>query len=140
MRAGAKLSDADKEKLKAMNAELATLATLQAERPQGDQRLGGARGRPRRARRPERGQIAAAADAAKAAGHEGKFLCACTNTTGQPPLSSLENRALREKVMKASLARGSHGGEFDNRATRARIAKLRAERAALARLPEPCGL
>ena len=37
--------------------------------------------------------------------------------------------------MKASLARGSRGGEFDNRATASRIAKLRAERAALLGYP-----
>jgi peptidyl-dipeptidase Dcp len=37
--------------------------------------------------------------------------------------------------MQASLARGSRGGEFDNRETAARIARLRAERAALLGYP-----
>ena len=37
--------------------------------------------------------------------------------------------------MKASLARGSHGGEFDNRAIVAPIARLRAERAQLLGYP-----
>jgi peptidyl-dipeptidase Dcp len=37
--------------------------------------------------------------------------------------------------MKASLARGSRGGEFDNREAVARIARLRAERAALLGYP-----
>ncbi len=132
VRAGATLSDADKEKLKALNAELATLGAtfnqnvlkeVDASAVLVDSLaelagLGDA-------------QVAAAADAAKAAGHAGKFLLRLTNTTGQPPLASLENRALRERVMKASLARGSHGGEFDNRATAALIAKKRAERARL---------
>ena len=75
--------------------------------------------------------IAAAASAAKAAGHEGKYLLRLTNTTGQPAYTALENHALREKIMAASQARGSHGGEFDNRVVAARTAQARAERAQL---------
>src|SRR3546814_20679719 len=58
-------------------------------------------------------------------------MLAMMNTSGQPALASLENRALRERIMETSLNRGSHGGAFDNRAVIARIAKLRAERANL---------
>jgi peptidyl-dipeptidase Dcp len=47
----------------------------------------------------------------------------------------LTNRATREKLLAASLARGSHGGEFDNRESCCKIAKLRAERAALLGYP-----
>ena len=75
--------------------------------------------------------ITAAAEAAKAKKLDGKYLLALQNTSGQPPLASLENRALREKLMHASLDRGSHGGEFDNREVVAKLAKLRAERAQL---------
>src|SRR3546814_700946 len=57
------------------------------------------------------------------------------NTSGQPALASLENRVLRERIMETSLNRGSHCGEFDNRAVIARIAKLRAERANLLGYP-----
>ena len=53
------------------------------------------------------------------------------NTSGQPPLASLQDRALRERIMQASLNRASKGGEFDNRAVVASMVKLRAERAAL---------
>jgi Zn-dependent oligopeptidase len=60
--------------------------------------------------------IAAAAAAAKKDGHEGKYLVRLVNTTGQAPLSQLTNRALRERIFAASLARGSRGGDFDNRA------------------------
>jgi peptidyl-dipeptidase Dcp len=132
VRAGARLPEADKEKLKALNAELATLGAtfsqnvlkeVAASPVLVDTRaeLAGL----------TEAQIVAAADAAKAAGSEGKFLVRLTNTSGQPPLASLENRGLRERVMKASLARGSRGGEFDNRETVALIAKRRAERAVL---------
>ena len=132
VRAGAKLSDTDKTKLKALNSELATLTTkfsqnvlkeVSASSVLVDTRaeLAGLTD----------AQIAAAAAAAKAANHEGKFLIRLKNTSGQPPLDALTNRALRQKIMEASLARGSHGGEFDTREVVARIARLRAERAAL---------
>ncbi len=75
-------------------------------------------------------QIEAAAKAAKARGHEGKFLLAITNTTRQPILTSLHNRALRQRVWEASAQRNQQG-ETDNRPLVARLAKLRAERAHL---------
>ena len=60
-------------------------------------------------------KIEAAAEAAKAKDMDGKYLIALLNTSQQPPLADLEDRALRQRIMEASLARGSHGGEFDNR-------------------------
>ncbi|MBI5383001.1 MAG: M3 family metallopeptidase [Opitutae bacterium] len=132
VRAGAKLGEADKTKLKALNAELATLETsfsqlvlkevnASAVLVETRAELAGL----------SAGQITAAAELAKARGHEGKFLLRLQNTTGQPPLAALENRALRERVQQASLARGSRGGEFDTRALVSRLARFRAERAAL---------
>jgi peptidyl-dipeptidase Dcp len=132
VRAGAKLSDADKTKLKALNAELATLQTkfeqnvLKEKNASSivvDNRsdLGGL----------SENQIAAAAAAAKEEHKDGKFVIRLQNTTGQPVLGSMENRPLRERIMEASLSRNSKGGEFDNRATIIRIAQLRAERAKL---------
>jgi peptidyl-dipeptidase Dcp len=76
-------------------------------------------------------EIAAASAAAKAEKKEGKFVIQLQNTTGQPALTSLKNRALRERIMQTSLARNSHGGEFDTRQVVTRTAKLRAERAKL---------
>ena len=136
VRGGAKLADADKAKLKALNAELAKLSTqfsqnvlkeINASAVLVDTRaeLAGL----------SDAAIAAAAKAATAAGHEGKYLVKLTNTTGQPPLAALQNRAVRERVMAASLARGSRGGDFDNRAIVASLARLRAERAALLGYP-----
>ena len=75
------------------------------------------------------------ADAAKAKGQEGKYRIALLNTTGQPLLVQLQNRALRERIMKASLARGSRGNQWDNREIVSRVAKLRAERAAIMGYP-----
>ena len=56
-------------------------------------------------------QIAAAAEAAKARGLDGKYVITLLNTTGQPPLTNLANRALRQKIYEASTTRGSRGGE-----------------------------
>ena len=132
VRAGANLSEADKTKLKAMNAELATLATTFSQNVLKEVNASGVLvddvakldGLPAEA-------ITAAAEAAKAAGKEGQYLIALQNTSGQPPLASLTNRELRKKIMAASLERGARGNEFDNREIVARVAKLRAERAAL---------
>ncbi len=46
-------------------------------------------------------------------------------------LGSLQNRALRERIMQASLSRNSKGGPFDTREIIIRTAQLRAERAKL---------
>jgi peptidyl-dipeptidase Dcp len=132
VRAGAKLSEPDKTKLKAINAELAKLQTDFEQNVLKEKnassivvdKKGDLAGM-------SDNEIAAAAKAAKDDGKEGKFVIRLLNTTGQPSLTSLQNRALREKIMQVSLARNSHGGEFDNKEVVSRTAKLRAERATL---------
>src|SRR3954447_19641453 len=136
VRAGAKLSDADKTKLKAMNGELATLQTTFEQNVLKEknassivvdsrEELDGL----------SDNAIAAAASAAKEDKKDGKFVIRLMNTTSQPSLASLKNRALRQRIMETSLARNSHGGEFDNREVASRIAKLRGERAVLLGYP-----
>ena len=136
VRSGAKLGDTEKPQLRTINTELATLTTrfsqnvlkeINASTVIVDRRedLAGL----------SDAAINAAAASAKAAGLDGKFAIALTNTTAQPPLSSIENRTLRERVMAASLVRGSRGSEFDNRAAVVDIARLRGERAALLGYP-----
>lgn len=78
--------------------------------------------------------IAAAADAAKAKGKEGQWLIEIVNTTTQPVLSSLKNRALRERIFKASTGRNV-SGDADNRPVVARLAQLRAQKAKLLGFP-----
>jgi peptidyl-dipeptidase Dcp len=136
VRAGALLPEGDKSVLKALNAELATLSAqfgtnllkesnASAVLVDTREELAGL----------DENTIAAAAAAAKAAGHAGRYLVTLTNTSGQPALAELSHRPTREKIMAASLARGGRGGEFDTRALAARMAKLRAERAALLGYP-----
>ncbi|AVR94388.1 M3 family metallopeptidase [Pseudoduganella armeniaca] len=132
VRAGAKLSAADKAKLKGYNAKLAELQTTFAQNVLKEanasalivdtrEELAGM----------SDAAIAKAADEAKARGLDGKFAIPVVNTTTQAPLAVLTNRATRERLLAASMARGSRGGEFDNRELVLQLAKLRAERAAL---------
>jgi peptidyl-dipeptidase Dcp len=135
VRAGARLSDADKATLKKFNEELSSLSTrfrqnvLAATKDgavvvEDVKQLDGLS--------PE--QIGAAAEAAKARGMEGKWLITLQNTTIQPPLAQMTDRALRERVFRASVARGT-AGKYDNTGVVARIAELRAKKAALLGYP-----
>src|SRR5580765_3522553 len=132
VRAGAKLSDSEKTKLKKINTELATLQTdfeqnVLKERNASSvvvdkkEELVGLTD----------DQMKGVINAANAEKKEGKFVIPLQNTTGQPLLGSLQDRHLRERIMQASLARNSKGGEFDTRRIVLRIAQLRAEKAKL---------
>jgi len=136
VRAGANLTPAQQERVKAINAELATLTTkfgqdVLAERNDSaivvDSRddLAGM----------SDDQVNAAAEAAKAKGLDGKFLIPLVNTTGQPAEAQLDNRALREKIYRASIARGSRGNQWDTREEVSKVTKLRAERAQIMGYP-----
>jgi peptidyl-dipeptidase Dcp len=132
VRAGAKLSDPDKEKLKKINAELATLQTdfeqnVLKERNASSvvvdkkEELAGLTD----------DQMKSVINAAKTEHKDGKFVVQLQNTTGQPLLGSLQNRPLRERIMQTSLARNSKGGQFDTRNIVLRTVQLRAEKAKL---------
>jgi peptidyl-dipeptidase Dcp len=136
VRAGAQLSDADKARLKAMNGELAALSTQFAQNVLHEANASAlvVDTRAELAGMSDK-QIDAAAAEAKKRGLDGKFVIPVVNTTQQAGLSVLTNRATREKLLAASLARGSRGGEFDNREVVLKLAKLRAERAVLLGYP-----
>jgi peptidyl-dipeptidase Dcp len=132
VRSGANLNVADKGKLKALNSELASLQTTFMDNVLAEvnskaivvsslEELKGL----------SDAQIAAAGEAAKARDLEGKYVLPLLNTSGQPSLAALQNRKLRERIHKASLSRGSNGGDYDNREILARVAKIRAQRAQL---------
>ncbi|MEN9487218.1 MAG: hypothetical protein RIR56_906 [Bacteroidota bacterium] len=130
--AGANLTDAQKDQMKAINAELATLSTkftskLLEARKKGAvlindvKELDGL----------SADEIAAAATDAKNAGQEGKYLLTLLNTTQQPLLQNLKNRATREKLFKASWYRAEKGDENDTRAILEKTAKLKMDKAHL---------
>ncbi|HEY0490779.1 MAG TPA: M3 family metallopeptidase [Telluria sp.] len=136
VRAGARLSAADKEKLKSLNGQI---AVLQTNFTQNVLKETNASALVVDTRAELAGMsdaaIETAAAAAKERGLAGKYVIALINTTGQAPLAVLTNRATRERLQAASMARGSRGGEFDNRDEVVQLAKLRAERAALLGYP-----
>ena len=76
-------------------------------------------------------ELQLAAANAKAAGHDGKWLLSLQNTTQQPALQLLSNRATRQKLFEASYTRAEKGDTNDTRAGITRIAELRALKAAL---------
>src|SRR5438309_9869516 len=132
VRAGAKLSDSDKEKLKKINVELATLQTQFEQNVLKEKNASSiVVDRKEDLAGLSDNQMASVTAAAKAEHKEGKFVIQMQNTTGQPLLGSLQNRQLRERIMQTSLARNSKGGEFDTRQVVIRTAQLRAERAKL---------
>lgn len=136
VRAGAQLSETQKEQLRALNAELSKLDTQFEQNLLKDTNASAVTvdTRAELDGLPD-AEIEAAAAAAKARGLDGKYVITLQNTTGQPPLTNLENRALRERIFKASIMRGNNGNEFDNKAVVARIVELRAQRAALLGYP-----
>ena len=137
VRAGAQLPAAEQERLREINAELAGLETTFSQNVLSEVNASAVAVETREALAGlTENEIAAAAAAAADRDLDGQFLIALRNTSGQPPLAALENRDLRRRVMEASLARGSQGGEFDNRTVVSRIARLRAERAALLGYPD----
>ena len=128
--AGANLSAADKEKLKQVNQEMASLSTQYSNKLLEARKEGGIIiDNVKELDGLSADEIAAAASDAKTAGKEGKYLLSLQNTTQQPVLQNLTNRATREKVFKASWMRAEKGGNSDTRETIEKLAKLRLKKA-----------
>jgi peptidyl-dipeptidase Dcp len=133
--AGANLSDADKTRLRAMNEEISTLendfktkllaATQEAAYVATEQgKLAGL----------SEAQLATAAVAAKQRKQAG-WVLTLQNTTQQPYLADLTDRATREAVFQDSWNRAERGGPNDTRATVIRLAAVRADKAKLLGFP-----
>jgi peptidyl-dipeptidase Dcp len=130
--AGAKLSDTDKTKLKKLNEEEASLRAkfsnmLMAANKAGTLVIND----PKELAGLSQGEIDAAAGDAKANTTKGKWVIPLQNTTQQPALQSLSNRATREKLFNASWNRTEKSDTNDTRSTIVRIAKIRADKAKL---------
>ncbi|WP_067865530.1 M3 family metallopeptidase [Nocardia shimofusensis] len=166
VRAGARLDAAGQQRLRELNAELATAATQFGQNllaatnaatvvVTAEQELAGL----------EPGAIAAAAENARSLGREGAWALRLQNVSNQPVLAELADRELRRRVLETSLKRGfeqsdesrpasdeignstDHGdadtadatdraADAVNAALAARIAALRAERASLLGYPD----
>ncbi|MEO1729804.1 MAG: M3 family metallopeptidase [Pseudomonadota bacterium] len=135
--AGALLTEEQREKVKAINTELSTVTTefsQLARAAMSDQPLI-IETREELAGMSD-ADIKAAADFAEEKGYPGKFAIALQNTTQQPLLPSLENRATREKLFTLSHDRANGTTDVDTRELIAQIALLRAEKAALFGQPD----
>ena len=132
VRSGANLKDADKEKLKKINADLSVLSTqygqnLLAETNafemliDKEEDLAGL---------PKELKAAAAAEA-KAKGHDGKWLFTLQNPSVMPFLQYADNRELRKKIWDAYQLRGNNDNEGDTKEILVKIANLRQQKAKL---------
>ena len=133
--AGANLSSADKEKLKKINEEDSTLenafqtkllAAAKAGAYSTDDAgtLAGLSAE----------RLASAAQASEGRKQKG-WLLPLQNTTQQPELQNLTDRATRQAIFENSWNRAERGDANDTRVTIARLAQLRAEKAALLGFP-----
>ncbi|MDQ0009655.1 peptidyl-dipeptidase Dcp [Luteibacter jiangsuensis] len=133
---GAKLSEADKGKLKALNKEESTLSTKFTNQLLAATKAAALVADDRKALDGmSDADIEAAAAAAKDRQLDGKFVVTLQNTTQQPALQAMNDRATREKLFKASWERAEHGDANDTRQIITRIAQLRADRAKLLGFP-----
>jgi peptidyl-dipeptidase Dcp len=136
VRAGVQLSDADKTKLRNLNAQLSTLQTAFVQKLLIATKAGAlVVDDPKKLDGIGEGGIAAAAQAAKARGLDGKWVVPLQNTTQQPALQSLSDRAVREDLFERSWTRSEKGDANDARDIAASIAQLRAQKAALLGFP-----
>ena len=132
VRGGAALSVPEQQHMKELNAEIASFETLYSQNilsevndlaviVDTEEELTGL----------DQALITAAREEAAARDLDGKYVLPLLNTSSQPALASLQNRALREIIHSISLSRGSRGGDFDNTEVLSNVLRLRAERAQL---------
>jgi peptidyl-dipeptidase Dcp len=134
--AGAKLSDADKDALKKLNGEEASLSAKFNNQLLAAAKAGAlvVNNKTELAGLPE-SETESYANSAKAAGLKDKWLISLQNTTQQPDLQMLSVRSTREKLFEASYNRAEKNDSNDTRATIARIAQIRAQKAKLIGFP-----
>jgi peptidyl-dipeptidase Dcp len=135
VKAGAKLNEVDKTRLKKLNEEEATLMTSFTNKLKAAANAAALH-------TTDAAKLAGLTDAQKAAasskakdGGVAGYVVPIVNTTQQPDLAELTDRATRQALFEASWTRAERGGENDTRSTVARLAQLRAEKAKLLGFP-----
>lgn len=130
--AGARLNEADKAGLKALNTESATLTS------QFNQRLLAANKSgalvvddARHLDGLSAEEIAVAAEAAKEKGLESRWVIPLLNTTQQPVLAVLRDRQIREELFTQAWTRAEHDDDDDTRAIIQRLVDIRMQQAKL---------
>ena len=131
VRAGARLSPEQRERIDAINQRLATLSTTFSQNvladeedyvePLNEDQVAGVPASLRDA----------LASTARERGVDAPYAVTLSCSSIEPFLQSAGDRALREKLFKAWVRRGANIGSHDNSAVMAETLKLRAEKAAL---------
>ncbi|WP_309646644.1 M3 family metallopeptidase [Phenylobacterium sp.] len=136
VRAGARLSPADKARIAQINQELAGLFTSFTQNLLADETdyVLYLRTESELAGLPDDVR-AAAASGAKDRGQEGQWAILNTRSSMDPFLTYSTRRDLREKVWRTYYSRGDNGDAKDNNANIKKILKLRVERAKLLGYP-----
>ncbi|MGP2482866.1 peptidyl-dipeptidase Dcp [Pantoea eucalypti] len=130
--AGANLPEAQKQQLKALNQEAARLGTRFTNRLLAATKAGGLVVNDlQQLAGLSPADLAVAQAEAQARGLEKSGLLVLQNTTQQPALQSLADRATREALFKAGVTRTEKGDENDTRELVLRLAQVRAEQARL---------
>lgn len=137
VRAGAQLSEEEKQRMREINERISSLTT---EFQENLLEITKERAIPVNNKEKLEGlsedRISAAREAAKEHNTEAKYLLTITNTTRVPILKELNNRELRQLLWEASAYRGiGQDGGIDNRPIILKLSKLRAERAELLGYP-----
>ena len=131
VKAGANLSEADKEKLKKINEEDSTLENTFMNKLLAGTTAGAYTTTDAKALAGlSDAQLAAAAQAAQEKKAQG-WVVPLQNTTQQPDLAQLTNRTTRQAIFENSWNRTERGDSNDTRDAIARLAQLRAQKAAL---------
>ncbi|MCC5856061.1 MAG: M3 family metallopeptidase [Idiomarina sp.] len=133
IRAGANLTDEQMAQIRALNEEESALTTeFQRNVLQDSQDRAPVFSSAEELDGLDSATIRNAARRAEERGLTGQYVLSLVNTTRQPALAQLTNRESRRKVWEASAYRGlGRDGGIDNRPIIARLAQLRAERAAI---------
>jgi peptidyl-dipeptidase Dcp len=133
--AGASLSEPDKAELRKLNEEISTLSDTYTNKILAATKQGAYVTTDKAALAGfSEARIAAAAQVAKSRQVEG-FVIPLQNTTQQPDLVSLGDRATRQTIFEHSWNRTERGDANDTRDTIAHIAQLRARKAKLLGFP-----
>lgn len=130
--AGARLNDADKARLKALNTESATLTSQFNQRLLAANKAGAlVVDDVRQLDGLSAEEIAVAAQAASDKGLEVRWVIPLLNTTQQPALAALRDRQTRENLFTQAWTRAEKNDANDTRAIIKRLVEIRKEQATL---------
>jgi peptidyl-dipeptidase Dcp len=135
VKAGAKLSPEKQAELKKLNTQISNLETKFSQTLLAAAKAGALYVTDKAALAGLSDDEIAAAEQAAKDRKVGSYVLPLQNTTQQPSLESLTNRATREALYNASVTRASKGDKNDTRALISEIAQLRAQKAGLLGFP-----